>query len=59
MTITPELDAAAAVERAYVECRLCGSRLQQNLEPDLLEVGTDSVQTVARHRCVPPVEARV
>jgi hypothetical protein len=40
-----------------VVCFVCGSRLQRNEEPDLLEIGSDSLRATARHRCVPPVEA--
>ena len=40
-----------------VVCFVCGSRLQRNEEPDLLEVGSDSLLATARHRCVPPAVA--
>ncbi|HEV7524875.1 MAG TPA: hypothetical protein VGP92_07915 [Acidimicrobiia bacterium] len=54
MTISPEIDTASSTTAvAAVECALCGSRLQRNDEPDVLEVGSDSLRAVARHRCVP------
>jgi hypothetical protein len=40
-----------------VECRLCGTRLRHN-EPDRLEVGSDSLLTVAEHRCAPRITTR-
>jgi len=53
MTTGPkrESDHRATV---VVVCFVCGSRLQRNEEPDLLEVGSDSLRATARHRCIPP-----
>ena len=53
MTISPELETTTP---AFV-CAQCGSRLSRNDEPDALEVGSDSLRTVARHRCTPAVVA--
>ena len=50
MTVSPEVDT---IEVDDVECQICGSRLQRNTEPHVLEVGSDSLRAVARHRCVP------
>ncbi len=67
MTISPEVDPAdinLTIESvalgsddnsSVVECPICGSRLQRNDEPDTLEVGSDSLRTIARHRCIPDV----
>lgn len=40
------------------ECPLCGTRLRPNDEPGALEVGADSLQTIARHRCAPRVRVQ-
>ena len=53
MTISPEVEATGT---AFV-CPVCGSRLSRNDEPDALEVGSDSLRTVARHRCTPVIVA--
>jgi hypothetical protein len=53
MTISPEIETTTP---AFV-CARCGSRLSRNGEPDALEVGSDSLRTVARHRCTPVVSA--
>ena len=53
MTISPEVETPTP---AFV-CPKCGYRLSRNDEPDSLEVGSDSLRTVARHRCMPIVDA--
>jgi hypothetical protein len=55
MMISPESDTAVVA----IECAICGSRLSRNDEPDVLEVGSDSLRTVARHRCLPVVESSI
>jgi hypothetical protein len=57
MTTGPERTITEGPAVVVVVCFVCGSRLQRNEEPDLLEIGSDSLRTTARHRCVPPVEA--
>jgi hypothetical protein len=57
MTTQPPRDLADHRAVVVVVCFVCGSRLQRNEEPDLLEIGSDSLRATARHRCVPPVEA--
>jgi hypothetical protein len=41
-----------------VACELCGTRFRVRREPDPLEVGSDSLVTLASHRCVPRVSTR-
>jgi hypothetical protein len=57
MTTGPDSITTEDPAVAVVVCFVCGSRLQRNEEPDLLEIGSDSLRATARHRCVPRVEA--
>ncbi len=56
MTTGPKRESADH-HATVVVCFVCGSRLQRNEEPDLLEVGSDSLRATARHRCIPPAVA--
>jgi hypothetical protein len=41
-----------------VTCPLCGTRLRRDEQPNSIEVGADTLTTVARHRCAPRVKLR-
>jgi hypothetical protein len=41
-----------------VECKLCGTRLRADSEPDVPEVDADTLLSVTRHRCVARVTTR-
>jgi hypothetical protein len=57
MTTGPDSNLADVDSVIVVVCFVCGSRLQRNDEPDMLEIGADSLRATARHRCVPPAES--
>jgi hypothetical protein len=54
MTTGPEIKISDELAVVVVVCFVCGSRLSRNDEPDVLEIGSDSLRATARHRCVPP-----
>ncbi len=41
-----------------VNCPLCGTRLRRDEQPDTIEMGSDLLTTVSRHRCAPRVKLR-